>query len=162
VFPQGGSTITQQLVRGYFLERLSSTENAAVAQHHGFLPRVLAGFIGAPSTNKLLRKLEEMRLSLWVEKELPLFPSLVVVIPIMVVVMVVPIALRVPTMPVFVPPFVKLAPTIFASLMQLVARMLRLWTVPSVMLSSFVKPVVGPHKAMPARVVIGHSAWSRT
>jgi penicillin-binding protein 1A len=70
VFPQGGSTITQQLVRGYFLQRLTSTENAAVAQHHGFLPRVLACFIGAPSTNKLLRKLEEMRLSLWIEKEM--------------------------------------------------------------------------------------------
>jgi len=70
VFPQGGSTITQQLVRGYFLQSLTSTENAAVAQHHGFLPRALACFIGAPSTNKLLRKLEEMRLSLWIEKEM--------------------------------------------------------------------------------------------
>jgi penicillin-binding protein 1A len=70
VFPQGGSTITQQLVRGYFLQRLTSTENAPVAQHHGFLPRVLACFIGAPSTNKLLRKLEEMRLSLWIEREM--------------------------------------------------------------------------------------------
>jgi penicillin-binding protein 1A len=70
VFPQGGSTITQQLVRGYFLQRLTSTENAAVAQHHGFLPRVLACFIGTPSTNKFLRKLEEMRLSLWIEKEM--------------------------------------------------------------------------------------------
>jgi penicillin-binding protein 1A len=70
VFPQGGSTITQQLVRGYFLQKLTSTENAAVVQHHGFLPRVLACFIGAPSTNKLLRKLEEMRLSLWIEKEM--------------------------------------------------------------------------------------------
>jgi penicillin-binding protein 1A len=70
VFPQGGSTITQQLVRGYFLQRLTSTENAAVAQHHGFLPRVVACFIGAPFTNKLLRKLEEMRLSLWIEKEM--------------------------------------------------------------------------------------------
>jgi len=70
VFPQGGSTITQQLVRGYFLQGLTSTENAAVAQHHGFLPHILACFIGAPSTNKLLRKLEEMRLSLWIEKEM--------------------------------------------------------------------------------------------
>jgi penicillin-binding protein 1A len=70
VFPQGGSTITQQLVRGYFLQRLTSTENAAVAQHHSFLPRVMACFIGTPSTNKLLRKLEEMRLSLWIEKEM--------------------------------------------------------------------------------------------
>jgi len=70
VFPQGGSTITQQLVRGYFLQRLTSTENASVAQHHGFLPRVLACFIGAPSTNKLLRKVEEMRLSLWIEQQM--------------------------------------------------------------------------------------------
>jgi len=70
VFPQGGSTITQQLVRGYFLQRLTSTENAAVAQHHGFLPRVLACFTGIPFTNKFLRKLEEMRLSLWIEKEM--------------------------------------------------------------------------------------------
>jgi hypothetical protein len=86
----------------------------------------------------------------------------VVVIPIMVVVMVVPIVLRVPAMPVFIPPFVELAPAEFARLMQLVARMLGLWAVPSVMLSGFVKPVVGSHKAMPASIVIGHSAWSRT
>jgi hypothetical protein len=87
---------------------------------------------------------------------------LVVVIPIMVVVMLVPIALRVPATPVFIPPFVELAPAVFARLMQLVPRMLRLRTFPSVVLSSFVKPVVGLHKAMPARIVIGHSAWSRT
>jgi hypothetical protein len=85
-----------------------------------------------------------------------------VVIPTMVVVMVVPIALRVPAMPVFIPPFVELVPAIFARLMQLVARMLGLWTVPSVMLGSFMKPVVGLLKAMPASIVIGHSAWSPT
>jgi penicillin-binding protein 1A len=70
VFPQGGSTITQQLVRGYFLEKLTSTENANIAQHHGFVPRFLACFIGVPSTNKLLRKVEEMRLSLLIEREM--------------------------------------------------------------------------------------------
>ncbi|MHB8499908.1 MAG: transglycosylase domain-containing protein [Candidatus Acidiferrales bacterium] len=70
VFPQGGSTITQQLVRGYFLQSLTSTENASTPQHHGILPRVLACFIGVPSTNKLLRKVEEMRLSLWIEGEM--------------------------------------------------------------------------------------------
>jgi len=60
----------------------------------------------------------------------------------MVVVMVVPITLRVPAMPVFIPPFVILTPAILPRFMQLVARILRLWTVPSMMLSSFVKPVV--------------------
>jgi penicillin-binding protein 1A len=70
VFPQGGSTITQQLVRGYFLQDLVSKENINTAQHLGFLPSALACFLGVPSTNKLLRKVEEMRLSLWIEKEM--------------------------------------------------------------------------------------------
>ncbi|MGC0771462.1 MAG: transglycosylase domain-containing protein [Candidatus Acidiferrum sp.] len=70
VFPQGGSTITQQLVRGYFLQKLTSTENAKMPQHEGPLPHLLAFFIGVPSTNKLLRKVEEMRLSLWIEREM--------------------------------------------------------------------------------------------
>ena len=85
-----------------------------------------------------------------------------VVTPVMVVVMIVPIVLRTPAMTVFIPPFVIPAPAIFARLMQLVARILRLWTVPSMMLSSFVKPVIGLHKPMPASIVIGNSAWSRT
>ncbi|MFZ0645254.1 MAG: transglycosylase domain-containing protein, partial [Candidatus Acidiferrales bacterium] len=33
VFPQGGSTITEQLVRGYFLQKLSSTKNSNSLQH---------------------------------------------------------------------------------------------------------------------------------
>jgi penicillin-binding protein 1A len=70
LFPQGGSTITQQLVRGYFLQELTSKENAITPQHHGVLPSILGCFIGVPSTNKLLRKVEEMRLSLWIEKEM--------------------------------------------------------------------------------------------
>jgi hypothetical protein len=86
----------------------------------------------------------------------------VVVIPAMIVVMFVPVALRVPPMRVFIPPFVELAPTILARFMQFVARTLCLWTVPSMMFGGFVKPVVGLYKAMPARVVIRHSSWSRT
>ena len=70
MFPQGGSTITQQLVRGYFLQKLTSTENGSKPQHHGILPRVLECFLGVPSTNKLLRKVEEIRLSLWIEREM--------------------------------------------------------------------------------------------
>jgi penicillin-binding protein 1A len=70
VFPQGGSTITQQLVRGYFLQKLTSTENSITPQHHGLLPRAMACVAGVPGTNKFLRKLEEMRLALWIEGEM--------------------------------------------------------------------------------------------
>jgi hypothetical protein len=83
----------------------------------------------------------------------------VIVIP-LVVVMIVPGTLSVPAMAVFIPPFVELAPAKLARLMQLVTRMLRFWTVPSMMLSSFVKPVVGLHKAMPASIVISNRARS--
>jgi hypothetical protein len=87
---------------------------------------------------------------------------IVVVIPIIVVVMIIPIAVRVPAMCVFIPPFMELVPAKLARLMQLVARLLRLWTVPSMMLGSFVKPVVGLHKPMPASIVIRSSTRRRT
>jgi hypothetical protein len=86
----------------------------------------------------------------------------VVVIPVMIVVMIVPVAFRVPAMPVFIPPFVKLAPAEFARFMQLVTSTLRLGAVPSMMLSCFVKPVVGPYKTVTASVVIGSSSRRRT
>ena len=70
VFPQGGSTITQQLVRGYFLQKLSSTKNSNSLQHEGILPHVLAFIVGVPGANKLLLKIETIRLSLWVEGEM--------------------------------------------------------------------------------------------
>jgi penicillin-binding protein 1A len=70
VFPQGGSTITQQLVRGYFLQRFSGTKNSNSLQHPGILPHVLASVIGVPGTNRLLLKIEAIRLSLWIETEM--------------------------------------------------------------------------------------------
>jgi len=70
VFPQGGSTITQQLVRGFFLQKLTGTKNSNTLQHEGFLPRVLAFVIGVPGANRCLLKVEEMRLSLWIEGEM--------------------------------------------------------------------------------------------
>src|SRR5208282_2213223 len=70
VFPQGGSTITEQLVHGYFLPGLSSTKNSNSLQHEGMLPHVLAFVIGVPGTNKLLLKIETIRLSLWIEGEM--------------------------------------------------------------------------------------------
>ena len=70
VFPQGGSTITQQLVRCYFLQKLSGTKNSNSLQHVGIFPHVLAFVIGAPGANKLLLKIDTMRLSLWIEVEM--------------------------------------------------------------------------------------------
>ncbi|MGB2900933.1 MAG: transglycosylase domain-containing protein [Candidatus Acidiferrum sp.] len=70
VFPQGGSTITQQLVRGYFLQKLTSTKNSNTLQHEGLFPHALALVLGVPGANKVLLKVEEMRLSLWIEGEM--------------------------------------------------------------------------------------------
>ena len=70
VFPQGGSTITQQLVRGFFLQELASSKNSNTLQHEGLLSHVLAFVIGVPGANKILLKVEEMRLSLWIEAEM--------------------------------------------------------------------------------------------
>src|SRR5512141_3431729 len=76
IFPQGGSTITQQLVRGYFLQHQTAFQNmtAQVNRNHlrkgVLLPRALSYLIGGRSANMFVRKLEEIRLSLWVEKEM--------------------------------------------------------------------------------------------
>ncbi len=71
LLPQGGSTLTQQLVRGYFLHKLTSRGNGDTAFHSGLAPpRLLSTLLGAPATNKLLRKLEEVRLTLWIEREM--------------------------------------------------------------------------------------------
>jgi penicillin-binding protein 1A len=68
---QGGSTITQQLVRVYFLGYLTARLNDDAVFLHGMtLARVMSAVLGAPATNKLLRKLEELRLSLWLEEEM--------------------------------------------------------------------------------------------
>jgi penicillin-binding protein 1A len=69
-FPQGGSTITQQLVRGYFLQKLTSTKTSNTLQHQGLFSHALAIVIGVPAANKVLLKVEEMRLSLWLEAEM--------------------------------------------------------------------------------------------
>lgn len=76
IFPQGGSTITQQLVRGHFLKNLTGFQNLTVQENSDhlrqglILPRALSYVIGPRSANMLVRKLEEIRLSLWVEKEM--------------------------------------------------------------------------------------------
>ena len=69
VFPQGGSTLTQQLVRGYFLADVTKDEDANDLQRPTWIARSMAAVMGVPATNKLRRKVEEMRLSLWLEEE---------------------------------------------------------------------------------------------
>ena len=70
IFPQGGSTITQQLVRGYFLKDMTAQEDSDQLRHSQTLARALSSVIGARTVNMLFRKLEEIRLSLWVEEEM--------------------------------------------------------------------------------------------
>ena len=69
-FPQGGSTLTQQLVRGYFLRDRWSRENGAALFRDNLTSRLVSMVVGVPTTNKLLRKLEEVRLALWLEEEM--------------------------------------------------------------------------------------------
>ena len=70
IFPQGGSTITQQLVRGVFLQRQTSQENSYQLRSQGILSRALSSVIGARNANMVLRKREEIRLSLWLEQQM--------------------------------------------------------------------------------------------
>ena len=61
---QGGSTITQQLVRAYYLRDLTDNENS-----NQLRAGALSYVIGARSAKKLARKLQEIRLAVWVEEE---------------------------------------------------------------------------------------------
>jgi penicillin-binding protein 1A len=70
IFPQGGSTITQQLVRGVFLQSQTSQENSYQVRSTGLLPRTLASVVGARNVNMALRKREEIRLSFWLEQQM--------------------------------------------------------------------------------------------
>jgi membrane peptidoglycan carboxypeptidase len=70
IFPQGGSTITQQLVRGVFLRGRTSQENSYELRNVTLLPRLLSTLVGARNVNMILRKREEVRLSVWLEHEM--------------------------------------------------------------------------------------------
>lgn len=70
LFPQGGSTITQQLVRGHFLRGQTTQENSYQLRSAGFGASLLSSVVGARSVNMLARKREEVRLSLWLEREM--------------------------------------------------------------------------------------------
>ena len=68
--PQGGSTLTQQLVRGYFPEDQTRRENGNALLRDGLTLRLVSATLGVPASNKLCRKLEEVRLTLWLEEEM--------------------------------------------------------------------------------------------
>jgi penicillin-binding protein 1A len=70
VFPQGGSTLTQQLVRGYFLRRMTVQEDGGQLIGNGLLAMAASKVLGVPATNKLTRKIEEIRLTFWLEDEM--------------------------------------------------------------------------------------------
>jgi penicillin-binding protein 1A len=70
LFPQGGSTITQQLVRGNFLRGVTARENSYELRPTGLAAGALSSVMGARSVNMLARKREEMRLSFWLEREM--------------------------------------------------------------------------------------------
>jgi penicillin-binding protein 1A len=57
-------------VRGHFLRTLTAQENSNQLRHGGLLPRMLSYVIGARSVNMWFRKMEEIRLSLWIEIEM--------------------------------------------------------------------------------------------
>jgi penicillin-binding protein 1A len=69
-FPQGGSTLTQQLVRGYFLQDETRRESGTALLDGGWTLRSVSAVVGVQAANKLCRKLEEVRLTLWLEEEL--------------------------------------------------------------------------------------------
>jgi penicillin-binding protein 1A len=70
LFPQGASTITQQVVRGVFLQGVTARENSYELRQAGLSARTLSLIVGARGVNMLARKREEMRLSLWLEQEM--------------------------------------------------------------------------------------------
>jgi penicillin-binding protein 1A len=71
LLPQGGSTLTQQLASGYFLQDMMSRTDRDARFHAGLAPpRLLSVVLGASAMNKLLRKMEKVRLTLWLEEEM--------------------------------------------------------------------------------------------
>ena len=57
-------------MRGYFLKTMTAQEDSDQLRHRQILARALSSVVGARTVNMLFRKLEEIRLSLWIEEEM--------------------------------------------------------------------------------------------
>jgi len=79
-----------------------------------------------------------------------------------IVIVVIPIAVGMPTMPVFIPPFVAVLPAAFPCFVQFMATALGLFALVSVMLNRFVQLVVHPRDATLAIVIVGVQARSNS
>jgi hypothetical protein len=77
------------------------------------------------------------------------------VIAVMIVIVVVPIAVGVPSMPVFVPPPVRVRKAVLARFVQFMASVVRLLTLTPMMFDGFMKTMIGPGDAPLASIVIG-------
>ena len=79
----------------------------------------------------------------------------------LIVVVLVPVAIRVPTVFVFVPPPVILAPATLACFTQFMALVLCLLAVPSMSLDGLVKFMIGVSDApLAALIVFGMKSWN--
>jgi hypothetical protein len=79
-----------------------------------------------------------------------------------VVIAVIPITVRVPAMPIFIPPTMAFPPATFASFTQLMPRMVRLPAVPAVVFDSLVQSVVCLDDApLTAVIVMGEGTRRR-
>ena len=57
-------------MRGHFLKGLTTRENSRLLQGIGPLTRTVSYVLGARNANMIARKIEEMRLSIWIEQEM--------------------------------------------------------------------------------------------
>jgi len=73
----------------------------------------------------------------------------------MIVIVVVPIVVGVPTVPVFVPPLVKVRKAILARFVQFMASVVRLLTLTPMMFDGYMKTMIGPGDPPLASIVIG-------
>lgn len=67
---QGASTITQQISRLWFLPELTRNERTNKLLVENWLTRMLANHVDIPTINSFSRKLEEMRIAIWLEREM--------------------------------------------------------------------------------------------
>lgn len=67
---QGGSTLTQQISRLWFLSDTTRAERTSKLLVDNFFTRFSARFIDIPTINSFTRKLEEARIAIWLEREM--------------------------------------------------------------------------------------------